>query len=322
MTRNSSGHDDRDHRQDRLGRQHRVDAGVRGAGDEVAVAGQQRVAVEPVGAGRTSRSAASQQAEVRPRGRGGASSPALQPDPAVEVVRGDRRDAAASTSTAVRKPWPSRSSGRVKTKKPMSRPNCGSRSPNGSRLSNSRTVCHRCASAEPANSASPTGSDEQHQPAQRLEALAVAVQARLLGVDRRVDRPGAVAHQQAAGHGARHQRRAHHEQHTCQSRIVVNTSRKPSWSNQSTSVHTFADQGQQQRQHTQDHQRGDQGRSAAAGTAGRSAGGRRTVKLTAWAPRVSRRWAWCGSGLLGDRRPRGSGWTGPASLARRARIGR
>ena len=50
-----------------------------------------------------------------------------------------------------------RSHGRVKTKKPMSRPNCASLVPNGTRLCHSEKICHWLAAAEPANRPSRAG---------------------------------------------------------------------------------------------------------------------------------------------------------------------
>ena len=80
----------------------------------------------------------------------------------------------------------------------MSMRNCGSLMPNGVPVPPQQVglpLAGRRAAGE-----QPDGDrdDDRHEPAQRLDLLAVAVEAGLLGRDRRVDRPGPVGDDQAA----------------------------------------------------------------------------------------------------------------------------
>ncbi len=89
-----AGADQRDDRQDRAARQHRVDVGVRQAGEaglvHLVLADGQAVAVQPVGDRLEQHEDAQQHRQVHPgRGRGALAEERLQPQPAVQVV-GDR----------------------------------------------------------------------------------------------------------------------------------------------------------------------------------------------------------------------------------------
>lgn len=85
--------DERDDREDPLGREHRVHVGVRRAEGLAAVGEDQAVPVEPVGRGLEQDEHAEQHRQVSPGGPGGVH-PAGRgdPEPAVQVVHDRRRD--------------------------------------------------------------------------------------------------------------------------------------------------------------------------------------------------------------------------------------
>ena len=132
------------------------------------------------------------------------------------------------------------SHGRVKTKKPMSRPNCGSVVPNGLRVAPQQEGLPLRRGAEPASRPTTSGMRDRRDPAQRLDRLAVVVERPAVGRDRRVDRPGAVGDVEARpDHRGREQRHRRGRAATLVMSWVTKTPAKSTESNQSTSVQNW-----------------------------------------------------------------------------------
>ncbi len=98
----------------------------------------------------------------------------------------------ARTSTTVTKLTMNRSQGSVKTKNPTSIPNCGSSTPKGSPVRPEEEGAPGAHGPGPGEQAEDDGDDDDGEPAQRLDGLAVLLE-HLLGLrDGHVQRAGAV----------------------------------------------------------------------------------------------------------------------------------
>ena len=134
-----------------------------------------------------------------------------------------------------------RSHGRVKTKKPTSMPNCGVLGAERHAVAPQRVDLPLAGRGRAGEAGRAGRARRRGDPAQRVEHLAVVVEVLLLLGDRRVDRPGPVADDQAGGdepggHAGRRRRTAPTLVTTSTRHTVAN----PTLSNHSTSVQICA----------------------------------------------------------------------------------
>ena len=194
----AGAHDRRD-REDRLGGQHGVVLGVGDAGEQRALLGRQRVAVEPVGRGAGECDERTEDAEVHEGGpRGGPA--AGQLEPAVDVVGeggGDERQHEHDGDEADDEPQP----GQGEDEEAHVEAELGVLDAEGLAVDPEQEGtpgAHRPRAREQPEH------DRHHpdgQAAQRLDGLAVLLEHLLGGRDRDVEGAGTVGEDQAGGHG-------------------------------------------------------------------------------------------------------------------------
>ena len=199
--RKKRGAHQRRDREDRLGRQHGLVVGVGDAGEQRALLGRQRVAVEPVRRRPGERDERAEDAEVHVGGAGGGPA-AGQLQAAVDVVgegRGDERQDEHHRHEADDEAQPRQGEDEEADVEAELRVLDAERLAVGPQQEGAPGA-HRPGAGEQAEH----DRDDPHgEAAQRLDGLAVLLEHLLGGRDRDVQRAGAVGDDQARGHGRR-----------------------------------------------------------------------------------------------------------------------